>query len=129
EVKLQERFYLSTSLLEAAELFANRATAIETVPREGMSLPARQQAHDECRGCAIAAVLCAAAYVEARINEFLSDLADSPDDAPSGFSREASRALGVLWNDEHSLRIEPLEKYDLALRVPGFAAFDRGLSP
>jgi hypothetical protein len=126
-MQLEDRTYLSTELLEAVEMFAKNAQTLETPRPQPGNLAERQNAYSQSRFFSLGAIVCAAAYIKARINEFISDLADSPDRAPSGVSCDAARRIGALC--QSARRLQPMKKYERIIDFAGTQPFDRGRSP
>lgn len=125
------RAYLSLSLNRSAYRLSGAAEYAETHPAEDAQSPEQRAA--DCLPFVMGSVLCSVAFLEARINELLSDLAEEPPTAPwlppvekhSAFAINRIVELGLL----QKARLPTLEKYELVLSTLGAPAFEKDQSP
>ena len=120
------RVYFSSYHLWAAEHFARLAKEIEN------SHAGKPQFNIVHRAYVTNAVLSAAAFLEAAINEVFDDIADKEPGYVDPLTAETARLLAGLWNEREQQTVERwpiLEKYRVALLCSGNTAFDKGAQP
>jgi hypothetical protein len=121
-VTLSMRVYFSTYHLWAARRFADLTAKAEAPPGP---VPRFDIEH---RAFATNTILSAIAFLEAAINELFQDASDAHPSYVQSLREEAVSALGDAWDDGADW-LNILTKYQLACRLAGVQAFDRGLEP
>jgi hypothetical protein len=115
------RAYFSAYHLWAAQRFAKHADAIED-DAEGFNIANR--------AFVTGAVLSAAAFLEAAINEIYDDVVDGHEPYVGLLSASTKACLTHLWTRRNTLeRVPTLRKYQRALECAGLTAFDEGKQP
>ena len=116
--------HVSGFFAASAALFARQAKAIERT--HDLTAPEDVRMHH--RSYSIGAIVSAAGFLEAAINElYLSAVDGNPNVIPNKQDREV---LGAVWADlDGQGRATVLTKYDLALALTGRERFDRGANP
>jgi hypothetical protein len=112
----------------SAQFFAQILAEVEGQPRE----PEDHEANWRYQALASGAVLSAAAFLEAYINELFSHCALTLGGAPvGGLTSEQQATLGRMWRRgiPRTARYSILEKYEVALDLLAKEPFDRGAAP
>jgi len=120
-VTVAVKSHISLYLAASAALFARQARAIEGEH----DFSASEEVKMHHRSYAIGAVVSAACFLEAAINElYLAAVDKNPNVIPSEHDREV---LASVWDDlEGQARSSILTKYQLALALTRRARFDTG---
>ncbi|MFQ5513447.1 MAG: hypothetical protein ACE5FG_03340 [Myxococcota bacterium] len=71
---VRKRSYLSTQHLSAAQMLVEKAKEIEAIYKRGEAPRPVDDFRNDYRSFVIASLFCSVAFLDARINEFLSDL-------------------------------------------------------
>ena len=122
------RSYFSTNLLWTGLHFAARAGQIESLHTGGSRFDI------EHRGYVLGAILSAANFLEAMINELYQDAHDGHGVTGDGYlaplSAETQLMLAQLWaGTDDGSKLRPLQKYELVLTAAKQAPLDRGAQP
>jgi len=124
-VSISMRHYMSISHLSAVQLFAEKCRAIEDSPDSDY-----YQIHKEQLSYSISAVIMAAAFLEATINEFYCDSTCSigATRLPDAIHRDL---LAKLWSRgiPRTASYSITEKYDIALEMLGKPPFNTNANP
>lgn len=121
------RVYLSTSLMQTAQFLAENAAECE----RGAGIEPKERA-SACLSNVIGSVLSSVSYLEARINEIISDLAEDPPHLEAaGLSEKSAFALNRLVASSllQRAKLSSLDKYDLVLATLERDPFNRGEAP
>ncbi len=121
-VKVGQRSYLSSWMLRAAKRFTAQAQAIET------EHPGDWTKGEQHVDLVMAAVLNAAAFMEAMINEVFTDAADGHGDL-TPLSSVNTRVMADWWREFDDGRGRTLTKYQLLLTFAGKPKLDTGAEP
>jgi hypothetical protein len=119
---LSLRIYFSTYHLWAARHFAQLTAKAEAAPGR---VPRFEFEH---RALATNTILSAVAFLEAAINELFQDASDAHPSYVQSLKKEGLAALADAWDDGADW-LNILTKYQLACRLVGVQAFDRGVEP
>jgi hypothetical protein len=125
-VRILMRSYFSTYHLWASRHFGRKAEELEAA-HSGQS-----RFSVEHRAYVIAAVIEAAAFLEAAINELYKDCVDSHQGYIKTLSPSSARALHDKWNAWHAnkrIPVPTLDKYVAALACCSAQPFDKGAAP
>src|SRR5690348_2452202 len=116
--------HISGFFAASAALFAREAKGIERA--HDSAAPEDVRMHH--RSYSIGAIVSAASFLEAAINElYLTAVDKNPHFIPNERDREV---LAAVWVDlEEQARAKVLTKYDLALVLTGRPRFDKGTNP
>lgn len=121
------RVYYSTYHLWAADSFAT-----QTAERETELTPLAPTFDIKHRALATSAVISAAAFLEAAINETLKDAADRHGSYVGHLDEDVLAALAELWEDAEETGppfVSVLEKFQSCLEAAELETFDRGALP
>ena len=115
---------LSQFHLDSATRFAFVCAEIE---REEKHLEWPQPRMKEARSNALAAVLLAAATIEASVNEFYQRAVDRNKNALKPLTLDQIKALAECWPDIE--RLSPMRKHQIALLETGHKPMNKGQEP
>lgn len=120
------RYYYSTHLLFSAHLAAR-----EALLREGHLAENTPRFDPRHRGAVITAVVSAAAFLEAAVNEVLQDAADEYITAKiANVTPQTRRVWSAYWMGlDNGRRGGVLKKYQAALQLADCQPFDEGAEP
>lgn len=122
--RLSHKLPLSTDHLAAAVVFAVQARELE----RRVAKPLVLHSSSEHKAAGMACVLSSVAYLEANINEFVSNAADeNVADGIAGTAVAITRLKGV-WGTTAS-NVSILDKYDLVLALCDLPTFTKGTAP
>lgn len=121
------RTHLSMSYLTSAALFSRKAHSMET----GQSWDTvTNDQRSEHLAYATAAIVMAAAAIEAFVNELFAECRDAGSRNDLNISPEKAELIGRIWTDVPRVeRDSVLEKYDLVLRLLDLPALLRKNKP
>lgn len=123
------RSYMSTWMLRSAMRFTDRAQAIEDEHPGDWASPHAEEHMDHV----IAAVMGAATFMEAMVNELFTDAADEEGLTGDGYlaslAAEPVWLMGDWWRESGEGMDKTLAKYQLLLSFAGKPKFDKGADP
>lgn len=126
-VSISFRHYFSIRHFTAAASFARQCREVECSPLPPVIEGPEWQQHS---AAAVSAVVMAAAFLEATINELYCDCVDDPHSQRLA-ALPARALMDALWREGIPRRAgyPIIQKYDIALRLNGKPVFDRSRSP
>jgi len=123
-IRITMRNYFSTHHLYAARYSAEAAQEREYTLVGGQ--PIFDLRH---RGLVVGAITESVAFLEAAINEVFKDAADKHRTYVGALGEPCLELMAAVWSATNEGYLETLDKYDLALRLAGQQAFDKGSAP
>ena len=124
KVRVSLKSHISGFLISSSALFSRQAKALE----DENSPAATEMIHMQHRSYTIGAVMSAATFLEAAINELFQKAIDKdPYVFLPEFDARLREAMAASWDDVEEFSI--LGKYQIALSLTGKQAFPKGESP
>ena len=121
---------LSTSHIQSAAYFARRAAQLEaTYAGTTWGQQFAEGPYAEHRAYVVGSVFSSVAFLEAAINELISDASNLRQNVEPALGTENTDWLAALWDTGYAERARLLDKYQLVLRGSGRAMFDKGSNP
>lgn len=119
---------MSPSLIQSAVFLAEEAKLLEQ-QHAGTPWGEVQEVFARHRSFVLGSLFSSVTFMEAAINEFISDATDTRQNIEESVGTDNTNWLSALWNSNFIRHTSVLDKYQIVLEGLGRPRFDKGRNP